>query len=56
MEKTMREIGLVLGVAESGVSHIHSSAMAHLRTALEDLPGHRQTVVIAKKPKMPLAA
>ena len=55
MEKTMREIGLVLGVAESGVSHIHSSAMAHLRTALKDLPVRKEAAA-AKRPRLPLAA
>jgi RNA polymerase sigma factor for flagellar operon FliA len=36
-ELTMREIGLVLGVVESRVSQIHSSAVLHLRVALRDL-------------------
>jgi RNA polymerase sigma factor for flagellar operon FliA len=36
-EMTMREIGLVLGVVESRVSQIHSSAVVHLRVALKDL-------------------
>jgi len=36
-ERTMREIGLVLGVVESRVSQIHSSAVVHLRAALKDL-------------------
>jgi len=36
-EMTMREIGLVLGVVESRVSQIHSSAVVHLRAALKDL-------------------
>jgi RNA polymerase sigma factor FliA len=35
-ELTMREIGLALGVVESRVSQIHSSAVVHLRTALKD--------------------
>ncbi|MBS1803020.1 MAG: FliA/WhiG family RNA polymerase sigma factor [Acidobacteria bacterium] len=35
-ELTMREIGLALGVVESRVSQIHSSAVAHLRAALRD--------------------
>lgn len=35
-ELTMREIGLALGVVESRVSQIHSSAVLHLRTALRD--------------------
>jgi len=36
-ELTMREIGLALGVVESRVSQIHSSAVVHLRAALQDL-------------------
>jgi RNA polymerase sigma factor for flagellar operon FliA len=36
-EMTMKEIGLVLGVVESRVSQMHSSAVAHLRAALRDL-------------------
>ncbi|HLY39876.1 MAG TPA: FliA/WhiG family RNA polymerase sigma factor [Terracidiphilus sp.] len=35
-EMTMREIGLALGVVESRVSQIHSSAVIHLRAALRD--------------------
>ena len=35
-ELTMREIGLALGVVESRVSQIHSSAVVHLRAALRD--------------------
>ncbi len=34
-ELTMREIGLTLGVVESRVSQIHSSAVLHLRCSLE---------------------
>jgi len=34
-ELTMREIGLALGVVESRVSQIHSSAVVHLRVALK---------------------
>jgi len=56
LENTMREIALVLGVAESGVSHIHASALAHLRTALKDLPVRKVAAAAAKRPKMPLAA
>ena len=56
LENTMREIALTLGVAESGVSHIHASAVAHLRTALKDLPVRKQVAAAAKRPKMPLAA
>jgi RNA polymerase sigma factor FliA len=36
-EMTMREIGATLGVVESRVSQIHSSAVLHLRAALHDL-------------------
>jgi RNA polymerase sigma factor FliA len=35
-ELTMREIGVALGVVESRVSQIHSSAVVHLRAALRD--------------------
>jgi RNA polymerase sigma factor for flagellar operon FliA len=34
---TMKEIGLVLGVVESRVSQIHSSAVVHLRARLSDM-------------------
>jgi RNA polymerase sigma factor for flagellar operon FliA len=56
LENTMREIALMLGVAESGVSHIHASAVTHLRTALKDRPVRKETAAAAKRPKMPLAA
>ena len=47
-ELTMKEIGLTLGVVESRVSQIHSSAVVRLRTALAALrPNHTQ----AKKAK-----
>jgi RNA polymerase sigma factor for flagellar operon FliA len=36
-ELTMKEIGLTLGVVESRVSQIHSSAVLHLRASLEVL-------------------
>ncbi len=36
-ELTMKEIGLTLGVVESRISQIHSSAVLHLRAALRDL-------------------
>ncbi len=36
-EMTMKEIGLVLGVVESRVSQIHSSAVLHLRARLAEL-------------------
>jgi RNA polymerase sigma factor for flagellar operon FliA len=35
-EMTMKEIGLALGVVESRVSQIHSSAVVHLRARLQD--------------------
>jgi RNA polymerase sigma factor for flagellar operon FliA len=38
-ELTMKEIGLTLGVVESRVSQIHSSAVLRLRTALANLHG-----------------
>jgi RNA polymerase sigma factor FliA len=38
-ELTMKEIGLTLGVVESRVSQIHSSAVLRLRTALGNLRG-----------------
>jgi RNA polymerase sigma factor FliA len=38
-ELTMKEIGLTLGVVESRVSQIHSSAVLRLRTALANLRG-----------------
>src|SRR3984893_7896341 len=40
-ELTMKEIGLTLGVVESRVSQIHSSAVLRLRTALADLRSGR---------------
>ena len=41
-EMTMKEIGLVLGVVESRVSQIHSSAVVHLRAGLAGLgPGRK---------------
>jgi RNA polymerase sigma factor for flagellar operon FliA len=36
-ELTMKEIGLTLGVVESRVSQIHSSAVVRLRSALAGL-------------------
>ena len=36
-ELTMKEIGLTLGVVESRISQIHSSAVLRLRTALASL-------------------
>jgi RNA polymerase sigma factor for flagellar operon FliA len=55
-ELTMREIGLTLGVVESRVSQIHSSAVLRLRTALAGLRGgallanEAVTVLKAKSP------
>jgi RNA polymerase sigma factor FliA len=42
-EMTMREIGLALGVVESRVSQIHSSAVVHLRAVLRDFAGRNGT-------------
>ncbi len=42
-ELTMKEIGLTLGVVESRVSQIHSSAVLRLRTALATLRGNNST-------------
>jgi RNA polymerase sigma factor for flagellar operon FliA len=36
----MKEIGLTLGVVESRVSQIHSSAVLRLRSALANLRGN----------------
>jgi RNA polymerase sigma factor for flagellar operon FliA len=41
-ELTMKEIGFTLGVVESRVSQIHSSAVLHLRSSLETLRGAGQ--------------
>jgi RNA polymerase sigma factor for flagellar operon FliA len=44
-ELTMKEIGLTLGVVESRVSQIHSSAVLRLRAALSDIrPGGTKRV------------
>lgn len=45
-ELTMKEIGLTLGVVESRVSQIHSSAVLRLRTALATLRGSNSTEVV----------
>jgi RNA polymerase sigma factor for flagellar operon FliA len=45
-ELTMKEIGLTLGVVESRVSQIHSSAVVRLRASLA---GMRSGDSIAKK-------
>jgi len=47
-ELTMKEIGLTLGVVESRVSQIHSSAVLRLRVALAGLRADN-TVKIARK-------
>ena len=41
-EKTMKEIGLVLGVVESRVSQIHHLTLKRLRSGLQDLGGRRK--------------
>jgi RNA polymerase sigma factor for flagellar operon FliA len=41
-ELTMREIGLALGVVESRVSQIHTTAVLHLRAALQDIGAQRR--------------
>ena len=41
-EMTMKEIGLALGVVESRVSQIHSSAVIRLRQELSDLAGENR--------------
>jgi len=45
-ELTMKEIGLTLGVVESRVSQIHSSAVLRLRTALATLRGSNSAEVV----------
>jgi len=49
-ELTMREIGLALGVVESRVSQIHSSAVVHLRSALKGFarPGWKTNSPVAE--------
>ena len=47
-ELTMKEIGLTLGVVESRVSQIHSSAVVRLRSALRALAGRNATVPVRK--------
>jgi RNA polymerase sigma factor for flagellar operon FliA len=41
-EMTMKEIGLALGVVESRVSQIHSSAVVHLRARLQEFAAGRK--------------
>ena len=47
-ELTMKEIGLTLGVVESRVSQIHSSAVVRLRAALRGLAGNNLGMPAAK--------
>ncbi len=57
-ELTMKEIGLTLGVVESRVSQIHSSAVVRLRSALAELrPNHTpDTKPAGKKQRRELVA
>ena len=48
-ELTMKEIGLTLGVVESRVSQIHSSAVVRLRVALRSLAGKNAVHPVAKR-------
>ena len=50
-ELTMKEIGLTLGVVESRVSQIHSSAVLRLRTALSSLRSNSTEVSKARGSK-----
>ncbi len=50
-ELTMKEIGLTLGVVESRVSQIHSSAVLRLRVALANLRGRESATAGKKKPE-----
>jgi len=55
-ELTMKEIGLTLGVVESRVSQIHSSAVVHLRASLAGLRtdcSSKDKKVVAKKRTVP---
>jgi RNA polymerase sigma factor for flagellar operon FliA len=45
----MKEIGLTLGVVESRVSQIHSSAVVRLRVALAGLKSDNSGVTVNKK-------
>ena len=47
-ELTMKEIGLTLGVVESRVSQIHSSAVVRLRASLRNLASNGTTMPMAK--------
>jgi len=46
-EMTMKEIGLALGVVESRISQIHSSAVLHLRAELRALAGENKLRKVA---------
>jgi RNA polymerase sigma factor for flagellar operon FliA len=46
-ELTMKEVGVVLGVGESRVSQIHSSAMVRLRARLAELLRSRTHIPVA---------
>ena len=48
-ELTMREIGLALGVVESRVSQIHTSAVLHLRAALQEMKSRGRSGQVSKK-------
>jgi RNA polymerase sigma factor for flagellar operon FliA len=48
-ELTMKEIGLTLGVVESRVSQIHSSAVLRLRTTLQGLQKNLRPPLAAKR-------
>jgi RNA polymerase sigma factor for flagellar operon FliA len=53
---TMKEIGNILGVVESRVSQIHSSAVLHLRAALGELAGKKSSKTNRRKtPRMTVA-
>jgi RNA polymerase sigma factor for flagellar operon FliA len=47
-ELTMKEIGLTLGVVESRVSQIHSSAVVRLRAAMRSLAAKGSTMMLAR--------
>jgi RNA polymerase sigma factor for flagellar operon FliA len=47
-ELTMKEIGLTLGVVESRVSQIHSSAVVRLRVSLRSLAAKGNSVPMPK--------
>jgi RNA polymerase sigma factor for flagellar operon FliA len=48
-ELTMKEIGLTLGVVESRVSQIHSSAVTRLRSSLRSLAGKSPRLAFTRK-------